>query len=85
VPKDRIEKLRKLKTKQGLSYEDLGHELGVHSLSVFRWLQKGVVPRSRAYMRAIDQFISKSKNQARRKRRRYLAHSSVRQNKSGIR
>jgi len=59
VPQDRIAKLKQIKVKEGLSYEQLGFELGVHSMSVYRWLQKGAIPRSRPILRAIDQFLEK--------------------------
>jgi len=59
VPQDRIAKLKQVKIKEGLSYEQVGFKLGVHSMSVYRWLQKGAVPRSRPILRAIDQFLGK--------------------------
>lgn len=67
VVQDRITKLRNIKRRQVLSYEALGHALGVHSQSVFRWLQRGVVPRSRPVLRAIDRFISRNGKHGRRR------------------
>ncbi len=54
---DQIEKLRKVKEIQGLSYDELGHKIGVHSMSVHRWLKRGKPPKSRALKRAVDQFL----------------------------
>jgi len=54
---NQIEKLRKAKTSQRLSYEEMAFGIGVHSMSVYRWLKKGIPPKSRAVRRAIDQFL----------------------------
>lgn len=70
---DRIVELERIKEERGLSYEDLGHELGVHSMSIYRWLRKGVAPKSRAYIRAIDQFIAQN-GSCRRREGRPLTH-----------
>lgn len=59
VPVDQIEKLRKVKERQGLSYDELGHQIGVHSMSVYRWLKHGRPPKSWALRRAVDQFLKK--------------------------
>ena len=59
MPQNRIAKLREIKIKEGLSYEQVGFELGVHSMSVYRWLQKGAIPRSRPILQAIDRFLGK--------------------------
>jgi transcriptional regulator with XRE-family HTH domain len=61
MTQDRIAELKEVKKKRSLSYEALGHELGVHSMSVYRWLQKGVVPRSRPVLQVIDRFLAKNK------------------------
>ena len=57
---DQIEKLRKVKENRGLSYDELGHEIGVHSMSVYRWLKHGKSPKSRAVRRAVDQFLDRN-------------------------
>ena len=67
---NRIAQLRKLKVKLGLSYDTLAHELGVHTFTAYRWLQKGVVPRSLLALRAIDQFLENNAGKIRRKRHR---------------
>ncbi|MCM8811957.1 MAG: helix-turn-helix domain-containing protein [Candidatus Omnitrophica bacterium] len=61
---DQIEKLREIKKRRGLSYDELGHEIGVHSMSVYRWLKYGRSPKSRAVRRAVDQFLDKTYTKA---------------------
>ncbi len=56
-PIDQINKLRKIKESQGFSYDELGHQIGVHSMSIYRWLKRGKPPKSRALRRAVDQFL----------------------------
>ena len=60
VPIDQIEKLRKVKESRGLSYDELGHQIGVHSMSVYRWLKYGKSPKSRAVRRALDEFLERN-------------------------
>lgn len=60
VSVDQIEKLREIKERRGLSYDELGHEIGVHSMSVYRWLKYGRSPKSRAVRRAVDQFLKEA-------------------------
>ena len=57
MPVDQIDQLRKVKEIKGLSYDELGHQIGVHSMSVYRWLKHGKPPKSRAVRRAVDQFL----------------------------
>lgn len=66
--RDRIAKLREIKQRHSLRYEALAHALGVHSQSIFRWLQRGVVPRSRLVLRAIDRFITRNGKPGRRRK-----------------
>ena len=56
---DQIEKLRNVKERQGLSYDELGKQIGVHSQSVYRWLKGNKPPKSRAVRKALDQFLRK--------------------------
>lgn len=67
MPVDQIEQLRKVKEAHGLSYDELGHEIGVHSMSVYRWLKQGRPPKSRALRRAVDQFLKERSTEPRRK------------------
>lgn len=69
MPVAQIEQLRKVKEAHGLSYDELGHEIGVHSMSVYRWLKHGKPPKSRAVRRAVDQFL-RDLNENHRARRR---------------
>ena len=67
VPIDQIEKLRRIKESRGLSYDELGHQIGVHSMSVYRWLKESRPPKSRALRRAVDQFLRKVLNSGERR------------------
>jgi len=70
VPQNRIDGLRKIKAERKLSYETLGRKLGVHAISVFRWLKKGVVPKNRLVLQAIDRFLAKKNGNRTQKGRR---------------
>ncbi len=70
-PIDQIDKLRKIKENQGLSYDELGHKIGVHSMSVYRWLKRGKPPKSRALRRAVDQFLKEVLSEEKTEARKY--------------
>jgi transcriptional regulator with XRE-family HTH domain len=60
VQNNRIQRLQQLKESQGIGYERLAQEIGVSFMSVYRWLKKGVVPKNRLVLKAIDEFLTRN-------------------------
>ena len=56
----RIEQLSKVRSLRGLSYNQMGDEIGVTGMTVFRWFKKRLLPTHRLVIRAVDEFLAKN-------------------------
>ena len=57
---DRVEKLRRFKEREHLSYERLARLVDVSFMSLYRWIKVGIPPRNRDTIRKVDGFLSKA-------------------------
>jgi len=52
--------LRQFKESHGIGYEQMAREIGVSFMSVYRWLKRGVLPRNRLVIKAVDEFLEQN-------------------------
>ncbi len=57
------DKIRTLREALGLSRERFAHEVGVTANTVYRWEKKGVVPRSLAVLRKLEELEENAKRE----------------------
>ena len=56
----RVAQLRRIRSERSLSYNRMGDEIGVTGMTVFRWLQKGLLPMHRLVLQAVDEFLARN-------------------------
>lgn len=72
---DRIERLRRFKEREHLSYERLARLVDVSFMSLYRWIKMGISPRNRSTIQKVDYFLHRfsedaSVNQSKKPSRR---------------
>lgn len=59
---NRIDDLKTIKKKTGLSNEKIAREIGVTVTTIHRWFNLGAEPKSEAVLDSIDRFLGKNRN-----------------------
>jgi len=77
---DRIERLRRFKERECLSYERLARLVDVSFMSLYRWIKMGIPPRNRSTIQKVDHFLGKlSGNTSIRQIKKPLHRAAIRQ------
>ena len=58
---DRVDDIKAIKKKTGLSNEKIAREIGVTTNTIHRWLNTGARPTSDAMIANIDRFLGKNR------------------------